>query len=115
MRLPVGAVANAVAWGVLFGLLGIAFVMVWLLGPIGLGILGLLVLFICTSLELNDDVPSGQVNLMQGQLRPHHRPEERAARDDEKRDRLAPLPFCRTCGLLLLVAGVLGFIWQSLQ
>ena len=52
VRFSAGTVANAAAWAVLAVLIAVAFVTVNLLGPAGLVILGLFVLFVCAAVPI---------------------------------------------------------------
>jgi hypothetical protein len=115
MRIVMAQIANAVAWAVLLGLVPVAFVMVEVLGPFGLVILGLVTLLVCTSLNLHDDTPTWGSAVFQARMTPRRSPEQHAAMLDEKRNRLQPLYFYRWCGVVLLVAGLSGFIWQRLH
>lgn len=58
MRIPASTIANATAWAVLICLIAVAFVVVVILGPFGLIVLGLLTLFVCTSVTLREDAPT---------------------------------------------------------
>jgi hypothetical protein len=115
MRPSAATLANAAASVVLFGLLCVAFVAVIILGPFGLILLGLLTLFVCTSVSLREDSPSWNIEVFRAQLRDHGSPEQRAARAAEKTQFLTSLVFYRWCGVVLLVAGIAGFTWQRLQ
>jgi hypothetical protein len=112
MRLSAGDVANAFAWAVLIGLIAVAFVMVEILGPFGLVVLGLLILFICTAYNLHDDVPIGSAEVFKARMDANGSPEQRAAAREDRRLSLSPLRFYRWCGLVLLVGGLAGFAWQ---
>jgi uncharacterized membrane protein YdcZ (DUF606 family) len=114
MRLSAGIAANFFAWIVLIGLIAVAFVMVEILGPFGLVLLGLLTLFICTQYDLNDDVPAWGTEVFRARMARRGSPEQRAALREEKRENMSPLRFYRWCGVVLLVAGVAGFVWQQL-
>jgi hypothetical protein len=115
MRPSASAAANVVAWAILIGLIGIAFVMVVVLGPFGLILLGLLTLFICTSVQLREDIPVRSVEVFRARMEPPISPEQRAAMAEERRHLLVPLRFYRWCGVVLLVAGIAGFVWQQLR
>lgn len=115
MRFSAAKIANAVAWAVLIGLIPIAFVMVAILGPFGLIVLGVMTLFVCTSINLYDDVPNSSPHVLKAQIAHQGSPEQRAARQEEKQVRLSPLGFYRWCGIGLLAAGVAGFAWQHAQ
>lgn len=109
MRFSAGALGNAAAWVVLIALICFAFVLVVLLGPFGLILLGLGVLFVCTSISLRDDNPTWGVEVFKGM----QSPEDRAARARDRRQSLASLTFYRWCGVVLLVTGIAGFVWQQ--
>jgi hypothetical protein len=49
MRFSAITTANAIAWAVLIGLVAVAFVLVVIWGPLGLIVLGLFTLLVCTS------------------------------------------------------------------
>jgi uncharacterized membrane protein YdcZ (DUF606 family) len=115
MRFSAVLIANAVAWAVLVGLIAVAFVLVEVWGPFGLVVLGLAVLLVCTSLSLHDDIPTGGTEVFRTRMAAHGSPEQRAAMLDEKRSRLSPLNFYRWCGVVLIVAGMSGFIGQQLR
>jgi hypothetical protein len=86
-----------------------------LLGPAGLVLLGLFVLFICTAMNLYEDAPSWGTEIFKARIASHGSPEQRAAMFDEKRASLSPLRFYRWCGVVLVVAGAAGFAWQQLR
>jgi hypothetical protein len=115
MRFSGGTVANVFAWTVLIGLIAVAFVIVVIFGPFGLVLLGLLILFVCTAFQLNNDVPTWGTELFGARMASHGSPEQRAAMLEEKGAQLSPLRFYRWCGVALLVAGVMGFTWQNLH
>jgi hypothetical protein len=115
MRLPVATMANFAAWAVLIGLLVVAFVMVVILGPFGLILLGLLTLFVCTSVSLREDNPTWGPEVFKSRMGGHGSPEHRAAQAAERERALAPLRFYRWCGVSLFVAGIAGFTWQQLH
>jgi hypothetical protein len=113
MRPSASAAANATAWVILIGLIGVAFVMVVVLGPFGLILLGLLTLFVCTSVQLRDETPTWGIEVFKARMASRFTPEQRAAMAEEKARSLAPLRFYRWCGVLLVVAGIAGFAWQQ--
>jgi hypothetical protein len=115
MRFSAVRIANAVALAVLIGLIAVAFVLVEVWGPFGLVVLGLAALLVCTSLSLHDDTPTWGTEFFRARMASHGSPEQRAAMLDEKRGRLSPLNFYRWCGVVLIVAGMSGFIWQQLR
>lgn len=113
MRLSTGTVANAVAWAALAGLIAVAFVTVVALGPFGLILLGLLTLFVCTSIDLREDTPTWGTEVFKARTGTRGSPEQRAAIAEERQQARAPLKFYRRCGGLLLVVGIAGFAWQQ--
>jgi hypothetical protein len=115
MRLSTSTVANGIACAILIGLIGVAFVLVDLLGPFGLILLGLLTLFICTSAQLREDTPTWGTEVFEARTMRHVSPEQRAGMAEEKAHTLAPLKFCQWCGVVLLVAGIAGFAWQQVS
>jgi hypothetical protein len=115
MRFSASTVANAAAWAVLAVLIAVAFVTVNLLGPAGLVILGLSVLFVCTAVSLYEDAPTWGTEVFKARIAGRGLPEQRAAMLDEKRASLSPIRFYRWCGVVLVVAGAAGFIWQQVR
>ena len=115
MRFPAAAVANTAAWAVLTGLIGLAFVLVIVLGPFGLILLGVAMLFVCTSIGLRDDNPTWGVEVFKARQSTPASPEHQAAQAEARERSLAPLRFYRWCGLALVVAGIGGFLWQQWQ
>jgi hypothetical protein len=115
MRIPASMVANVTAWAVLICLIAVAFVAVVILGPFGLIVLGLLTLFVCTSVSLREDAPTWGNGVFRSRMAKHNSPEQRAAVEEARRLSLAPLRFYRWCGIILLLAGVAGFAWQQLH
>jgi hypothetical protein len=115
MRFAPGTVANAAAWAVLLGLICIAFVLVIIWGPFVLILLGLLTLFVCTSVDLQQDAPTWGTEVFRARTQAPGSPEQRAAAREEKAQALAPLRFCRWCGVTLIVAGLAGFVWQLMR
>jgi hypothetical protein len=115
MRFSAGTVANAAAWAVLAVLIAVAFVTVNLLGPAGLVILGLLILFICTAVNLYEDAPTWGTEVFKARIASHSSPEQRAGMFDEKRASLSPIRYYRWCGVVLVVAGAAGFTWQQVR
>lgn len=115
MRFSGIQIANVVSWVVLLGLIPMVFVMVAILGPFGLIMLGVATLFICTSINLYDDVPNANATVLKARFARRGSPEQRAALQADKQMRLSPLGFYRWCGIALLAAGIAGFIWQHVQ
>jgi hypothetical protein len=58
MGLSVRTAANAIAWAVIIGLIGVAFFMVLVLGPFALVLLGLFTMFVCAGFTLRYDGPT---------------------------------------------------------
>jgi hypothetical protein len=115
MRVSTSTAANCTAWAILIGLIGVAFVLVIVLGPFGLILLGLLTLFICTSVQLREDTPTWGVEVFKARTASQVPPEQQAAMAEEKARSLAPLRFYRWCGVALLVTGIAGFAWQQVR
>ena len=115
MRFSGGTVANAAAWAVLAVLIAVAFVTLNLLGPAGLVILGLFVLFVCTAVNLYEDASTWGTEVFKARIASHGSPEQRAAMADETRASLSPVRIYRWCGVVLAVAGAAGFIWQQMR
>jgi len=113
MLISPGTVANAAAWAILFGLIGVAFVLVVVLGPFGLILLGLFTLFVCTSVGLREDAPTWGTEVFKARTASHSSPEQRAAMAEERERSLAPLRFYRWCGVALIVVGIAGFAWMQ--
>jgi hypothetical protein len=107
--------ANAFAWAVIIGLIAVAFVMVLVVGPFGLVLLGLFTMFVCTSFKLRDDAPTWGPEVFKARMNDDSSPEERAARREEKRGDLSSVRFFNRCGIVLTVAGVLGFAWEQFR
>jgi hypothetical protein len=114
MRFSTSTAANAIAWAVLVGLIGIAFVMVVVLGAFGLILLGLFTLFVCTSINLHEGTPTWGTEVFKARMTDGSSPEQRAAMLEEKDSFLSPLRFYRWCGVVLFVAGIAGVAWQQL-
>jgi uncharacterized membrane protein YdcZ (DUF606 family) len=115
MQFSAISIANVVAWAVLVGLIGVAFVLVVILGPFGLILLGLAVLFVCTAMHGREDAPTSGTEVFRAQMVGQSSPEQRAALAEERERTLAPLKFYRWCGGALLVAGIAAFAWQQLH
>jgi hypothetical protein len=115
MRFSASNAANAFAWAVLIGLVGVAFVLVMVLGPFGLILLGVLGLFVCTSSSLHEDTPTWGTAMFSARSTARSTPEQSAAMREEKAAYLSPLRFYRWCSVALIVAGAAGFVWQQLQ
>jgi hypothetical protein len=115
MRLTPSTAANAFAWTILVGLIAVAFVLVVILGPFGLILLGLLTLFVCTSASLREDTPTWGTETFKARTARDTSPEQRAASREERARNLAPMRYYRWYGVVLTVAGIVGFAWQRLQ
>ena len=115
MQLRATDIANATAWAAILVLIAFAFVLVHLLGPFGLILLGLGILFVCTSISLREDNPTWGAEVFRAQQAKPNAPEHRAAQIEERTLSRAPLRFYRWCGMALLVAGITGFLWQLRQ
>ena len=89
---------NLLAWLVLAGLGVVAAVAAARLGFVGLVIVGLAVLLVCTLATLNDDVPTWGEHVFRARLE--------AGRSDPP-----DLGFYRWCGLGVLLVGVVGLAW----
>lgn len=105
--------ANAIAWLVIAGMIGVAFVLVVILGAFGLILLGLCTVFVCTSFNLRDDIPTYSEVVFRAQSEGRWSPEQKAAMFAEKERSLAPVRFYRWCGIILIIAGIAGFVWQQ--
>lgn len=115
MRLSGSTAANAAAWAVIIGLIGAACAMVVIIGPFGLILLGLFTLFVCTSMNLREDAPTWGTDVFRARMTGYGSPEQRAAMLEERRADLSPLRFYSRCGIVLVVAGILGFAWQQFR
>ena len=115
MRLSAHTATNTIAWAMLIGLIGIAFVTVVILGPFGLILLGLMALFVCTSVQLREDIPVTSIEVFKARTQSRTSPELRAAMAEDRQRLFAPLRFYRGCGAALLLAGIAGFAWQILR
>jgi hypothetical protein len=105
--------ANAFAWAVVICMAGVTFGAVVLLGPFGLILLGLLILFVCTSVDLGADTPTWSTAMFRAQIDQSSSPEQRAARLAERDHALAPWRLYRWYGAVLIVAGIAGFVLQQ--
>ena len=97
-----GRWGNLVAWGVLIALGAGAVLFVNRLGFVGLAVLGLLTLLVCSRVAMDDDMPSWGEHVFR----------ERMGRPK------APGPdlrFFQLCGAGLATVGALGFAWQVLR
>jgi hypothetical protein len=115
MRASLLTAVNAVAWVIIVGLVGAAFAVTVMLGPFGLILLGLGTLFVCTSYNLHDQVPTRSEAVFRAQTESQSSPEQKAAMVSERQGAFAPMRFYRRCGVVLTVAGIAGFVSQQLQ
>src|SRR4051812_34159954 len=83
MRFSAITITNAAAWAILIGLVAVAFVMVVIWGPLGLIVLGLFTLLVCTSFNLHEHAPTWGVEVFKVRMDSHGSPEQRAAMLDE--------------------------------
>ncbi len=113
MRFSASAVANGLAWVVVFCLIGVAAVVANVLGFFGLMILGVLMWLICTLANLNQDAPTWGVEVFRARMSGHGSPEQRAAMLEERQAFVSPLRFYRWCGIGLALMGAAGFAWQQ--
>ncbi len=112
MRPPARSVANALAWLAFLGLAVLALILVMLLGPLGLILLGLLTLFICSQFTLNDAAPTYGTAVFQARMARPSSPEQQAAEHAHRQAARSPLRFYRWCGILLTIAGA-ALAWQQ--
>jgi hypothetical protein len=87
-------------------LMGVASIAFAFLGAFGVILSGLFVIFVCTSGELREHSPTSAVG---------RSPEQRAAIAEERVCSVAPLKFYRWCGIVILVIGIAGFVWEQGQ
>lgn len=112
MGISGSSAANLFAGAVLMGLAGFGFGMIVYLGPFGLVLLGLVVLFVCTSMSLRDETPISGTEVFRARMTDQKSPEQRAAMHAEKHALLSSLRFYRWCGVALIAAGAAGFARQ---
>ena len=94
---------RCIVLAIFIGMAGIAFAF---LSAFGVILFGLFIIFICTSGELRENSPTSAVG---------RSPEQRAAIAEESVRSVAPLKFYRWCGIVLLVIGIAGFVWEQGQ
>ena len=94
---------RSIVLAILIAMASIAFAF---LGAFGVILFGLFVIFICTSGELREHSPTLAVG---------RSPEQRAAIAEERLRSVAPLKFYRWCGIVMLVIGIAGFVWEQWQ
>ena len=113
MRLSAGAVADAVAWGVIVLLIGAAVLIANRLGFVGLLLLGSATWLVCIRAELNQDAPTWGTEVFKASLDERRSPEQHTAMLEERRAFTSQLRFYRRCGMIVAAAGGAGFIWQQ--
>ena len=87
---------------IIIAMAGIAFAF---LGAFGVILLALFIIFICTSAELHEQTPTSATESRRS-------PGQRAGIAEERARSVAPLKFYRWCGIVLLVIGIAGFVWE---
>lgn len=85
------------------------------IGPLGLVLLGLLTLFICSQFALHDTIPTTATALFRTEMTRPSSPENRAAEAANRDAIRAPLRFYRGCGVLLVVTGTAILAIQSIR
>ncbi len=111
MKVSAGAAANAAAWAVVALLIAAAIVVVNRLGFIGLLLLGGATWLVCVRVELDEDAATWGTEVFKARMaRPP--PEQHAAMLAERHRLVAPLRFYRRCGMVLVAAGIVGFVAQ---
>lgn len=113
MRFSASNVANAAAWAVIFGLIGVAIVMADVLGFIGLLILGAVTWLVCVRAEMDQDAPTWGTEVFKARMKGGSSPEQRAAMLEEQHAFTSPLRLYRRSGMFLTFVGLFGFIWQQ--
>jgi uncharacterized membrane protein YesL len=106
----VALVVAAIGW--LFAAL-IAYAMVSLFGFFGIGFFGLLILFICTQVELESDA-GARLFAPQAQARQNVSRPERASQRHEKSSATKTTRFFRYIGIGLTLIGFGGFLYFQL-
>ncbi len=101
MRLSAGAVLNAAAWVVCFGLICLAGVVTYALGFLGLALLGGATTLVCVMAELDNDVPTWGTEVFRARMDHGRSPEQRAAHHAERAAFVSPIRFYRNCGITL--------------
>jgi hypothetical protein len=94
----------------------IAFVLVAKFTFFGIGLIGLLLWFICTRIELEKDAAVGSgwtpsLIASQYEARQKMSPEQRAADREEQSFAMHSVRFFRHLGIALVVIGGAGFVW----
>ncbi|MGY4802244.1 hypothetical protein ACVMLK_12405 [Teichococcus aerofrigidensis] len=111
MRLTPRDAANGIAWLGILLLIGLAAVLVSILGFPGVLLLGLLTTLICVRAELAEAVPTWSRAMFESRMRGAP-PRGEAALREERRLHRASLRYYRGCGLVLIAAGLAGTLWQ---
>jgi len=94
----------------------IAFVLVASFSFFGMGLIGLLIWFVCTRIELEKDAAIGSgwspgLIASQYEARQRMSPEQRAAYREEQSAAMHSLRFFRHLGMALVAIGGAGFAW----
>jgi len=105
-------ILSLLSWLGVLALIFVALIFAELFGFIGLLLLGLLTVFICTMAELDEDLPTWSRQALRAHLHRPRSPEERAAKLHERLSIVAPLTFGKRCGGFLAVVGLAGCVWQ---
>ena len=113
MRFSVTCVANGAARAVIVVLICAAIVFVYVLGSIGLVIVGGITALVCVRAEMDQEVPICSAEVFKAQMDSRGSPEERAAMMEERHAFQSPLRFYRRCGIFLTIVGVAGVFWQQ--
>lgn len=111
MRLTSQDIGNGMAWIGIFGLIALAFCVVWALGFPGVLILGLLTTMICVRAELSDHAPTWGRAVFEARRMKGRSPEERAATQEAENRNRSPMRYYRRCGWSLVGIGLLGTVW----
>ncbi|WP_043831765.1 hypothetical protein [Muricoccus aerilatus] len=112
MRPSASTIANGIAWVGIFALIAASLGIVLVLGFPGVLILGLLTALTCTRAELSERTPTWGQAVFEAQATRGRSPEERAAAGEAAARGNSPLRYYRACGLVLILAGLLGTAWQ---
>lgn len=106
------ALANATAWLAIAALIGVAAVVADRFGFLGLLLLGALTWLVCIRAALDNEVPTGGIEVLTAALARPRSPEDRASLEAERGATLSPFRFYGRCGAFLAVVGAAGFAWQ---
>ncbi len=104
--------ANTLAWALVIVLAAAAIALVLLIGPLGLILLGLLTLFVCSQFSLHEASPTWGKDVFQARMTPPGSRGQRAGEAFERAAAQSPLRFYSRCGLVLIVAGVAALAYQ---